>query len=147
MNRSGMMGRLYGAFQKIAPGSIKEAEDEIDSVYQKDCTKMGWFSMLGWLSLRKGYLETACRLMKRDRDVRRMGAIWLMNYAVALSLCGRRDEAVIVLEEAFLGTDEASDVMIGFHSSPEAVMSCSEVRRLVSEGGCLPGIRSAGRAL
>lgn len=123
---------LHRVLYLVATGSIQEALEIVEAIYNSDLKKMGWLTNIGWLCIRIGKVEIGCELMQRDVDLQRMEQLWLPSYAVALSMCGKTKQALNVLNE-FLNSNPENDLLIvGFRSHPDALMSATRLKELIT---------------
>jgi tetratricopeptide (TPR) repeat protein len=124
---------LHRVLYIVSSGSIQEALEIVEAIYQRDLRKMGWLTNMGWLCVRMGKTEIGCELMERDFSLGRMEKVWLPSYAVTLSMCGKTNRALGVLSEILTDKPENSLLVIGYRSYPDALLSAMKLRAFIEK--------------
>lgn len=123
---------LHRVLYIVGTGSIQEALEIVEAIYHSDLKKMGWLTNMGWLCVRMGKVEIGCELMERDFALQRMEKVWLPSYAVTLSLCGKKNQALSVINE-FLNNKTENDLLkIGFQTHPDALLDAARLKAFIA---------------
>ncbi len=125
-----MLQALYSA----AIGLFEKAEEIIMNLLQSNPKAIGHCTLLGWLCLKAGRMDKGFELMRQDFSNNRMPRLWYPVYSLVLNTQGFEKEAQSVLEQDLQYREDNDLIQIGAYLAPEAVMKCSELRKLVKLG-------------
>lgn len=134
LNRQSTRSPFYHALHIVAAGSKADNFNDIETIYNEMPGKKNFLAAIGWLCLRLGKTERGVELMARNQDLGNMDPTWLPSYAAALGICGRTEQALNILEQTYTGESDDEAFSIGYIICPDAVLSATQLRQLISRG-------------
>lgn len=108
--------------------------DLVEQAYQEQNGVRNWYTVIGWLHIRLGNTSYGLELMEIDQAQKRMDEIWLPSYAITLGFCGKKEQALNVLQAVARQPEEEVVHNIGYLVFPDARMSMAQLQAFVSSG-------------